>query len=848
MNPGEDQADWSTPASELFSRLSSSAGGLSSQEAKNRARRFGLNSPPSDTSGGVRRILLRQFTNPLVVVLIIAAALALFVQEWVDALLVLTILFASAMLGFIQEYRASVSAARLKHRLALRSNVLRDGQIANIRSSHLVPGDVVMLSAGDKIPADGRVIGALDFLVSEASITGESFPVEKTPGELPVTAKIAGHHNMVYQGSSVRSGTAKLLVTKTGAQTILGKIAGQAAKGARDTEFMSGIQQFGVMLLRVVMVIVLTVFTMNLLMDRAVIGSLMFALALAVGMSPELLPAIISITLSRGAQSLARAGVLVRRLNAIENLGSMDILCADKTGTLTSGRTELYETLDAGGKPWPELLQMAVINARLETGIRNPLDTAIVAAGKRRGFDDRDYQKIAEIPYDFIRRRLTIVASETSGLGKHLMITKGAFSNILQICSSVMMNDRQVPLAIESRAQLNERYEQLGRQGFRVLGLAVREWEPKDRYARSDEADMVFWGFLVFHDPVRKGVREVLRSLQQLGVSVRVMTGDNRYVTAHLAEIAGLDPLAMLTGEEVSQLKDEALRVQVRTTQLFVEIDPQQKERIVRALQQCGHCVGFIGDGINDVPALEVADVGISVRGAVDVARESADIVLIHAGLDVLRKGIEEGRRTAVNTLKYLTITTSANFGNMVSMALATPWLAFLALAPKQILLNNFLSDLPALLISSDNVDREQISRPVRWDIRRIRRSMLVFGLHSSLFDMLAFLTLILVFQATQAEFQSAWFLMSLFTEIAILFVLRTRGHLLQNLPSRLLVVSSITVAVIGVLMIFSHQLGQAFGFVPIDPSVLGFAFCLVIAFALSGEWLKRREIVGGPI
>ena len=465
-------------------------------------------------------------------------------------------------------------------------------------------------------------------------------------------------------------------------------------------------------------VIVLFVLTVNLLLGRPAIESLLFAVALAVGLSPELLPAIVTVTLSAGAQAMSRRGVIVRRLEAIENLGSMDILCTDKTGTLTEGIIVLNGALDAANRPSDEVRRLTFLNAAFETGIENPLDAAIVAAGKRAGVTTHGFTKIDEIPYDFLRRRLTIVVADDGNPTKHLIITKGAFSNVLDTCASLECDGVDTPFTTELRAQLDAVFKARGAEGFRVLALATRRVAAKPRYGHDDEKGMTFRGFLVFSDPPKADAQRAIHDLAQLGIRIKVISGDNRYVTAHLAEAVGLNSKSMLTGDDLVKLKDEALWHHAPRTDLFVEIDPQQKERIVRALQRTGHSVGYLGDGINDAPALHAADVGISVEEAVDVARESADIILLSRDLDVLRSGVEDGRRTFANTLKYISITTSANFGNMVSMALATPLLPFLPLAAKQILLNNFLSDVPSIAISSDNVDPDRVSRPQRWNIK----------------------------------------------------------------------------------------------------------------------------------
>ena len=709
-----------------------------------------------------------------------------------------------------------------------------------------MPGDLIVLSAGNLIPADGLVIEAQDFLVSEASMTGESFPVEKRPGIIAADAPIAARTNIVFLGASVRSGTAKVLAVRTGRRTEFGAIAARLRARPPETDFARGVRQFGYLLIRVMVVIVLFVLTVNMLMARPVIESLLFAVALAVGLSPELLPAIISVTLSAGARAMSKRGVIVRRLDAIENLGSMDILCTDKTGTLTEGTIILNEVFDAANQSSDEVRRLAFLNASLETGIENPLDAAIVAAGEGAGLTISGLTKIDEIPYDFMRRRLTIVVAEDATPGQHLFITKGAFSNVLDICAFYVRDGIDKPLDAAARAGLETIYKAKGADGFRVLALATRKVASKADYDRDDEREMTFRGFLVFLDPPKPEARQTIQKLAGLGIAIKVISGDNRYVTAHMAAAVGLDAKSMLTGEELAALKDEALWHLAPRTDLFVEIDPQQKERIVRALQRTGHSVGYLGDGINDAPALHAADVGISVAEAVDVARESADIILLSRDLDVLRAGVEDGRRTFANTLKYISITTSANFGNMVSMALATPLLPFLPLAAKQILLNNFLSDLPSIAISSDNVDPDRVSRPQRWNIKDIQRFMIVFGLISSVFDIVTFAVLLLVFNANEAAFQTSWFMISLLTELAVVLVLRTRRPAFRSRPSRLLLWSTVIVAAATFAIPFLGSMSTVFGFVPLSAIQLGAVVAIVLGYIVATEvaktWFFRSE------
>jgi Mg2+-importing ATPase len=785
------------------------------------------------------RLLLRQFESPLVLILIFAAVISLTLQQWVDSAIILVVVLGSTLLGFSQEYRASTAIEQLKRRLALNCRVMRDGIERTVPVSTVVPGDLILLSAGNLIPADGLVIEAEDFLVSEASMTGESFPVEKRPGIVSPEAPLSARTNAVFLGASVRSGTAKALVVETGHRTAFGAIAAQLRARQPETDFGRSVRQFGYLLIRVMVVIVFFVLTVNVVLGRPMIESLLFAVALAVGLSPELLPAIISVTLSAGARAMSRRGVIVRRLEAIENLGSMDILCTDKTGTLTEGTIVLNDALDAGSRTSDEVRRLAFLNAAFETGIENPLDAAIVVAGESGGLTTHGFTKVDEIPYDFLRRRLTIVVAEQGAATHHLIITKGAFLNVLDTCSSVKRDSIDSPLTTELRDQLDAVFKAKGAEGFRVLAVATRRVAAKERYGHDDEQGMTFRGFLIFLDPPKQEAQRTVQDLARLGIRIKVISGDNRYVTAHLAEAVGLKSKSMLTGDDLGKLRDEALWHLAPRTDLFVEIDPQQKERIVRALQRTGHSVGYLGDGINDAPALHAADVGISVEEAVDVARESADIILLSRDLDVLRSGVVDGRRTFANTLKYISITTSANFGNMVSMALATPLLPFLPLAAKQILLNNFLSDVPSIAISSDNVDSDRVARPPRWNIKDIQRFMVVFGLTSSVFDLVTFALLLLAFHADQATFQTSWFVVSLLTELAVVLVLRTHKPALRSTPSRLLFWITLAAAVATLAIPFLGPLSSVFGFVPLSVIQMGTVIAIVIGYIAATEGAK---------
>ena len=830
---------WSLAPRALFDALQSGPEGLSARTAARRLKQHGPNRVRADDTPAWPALLLRQFTSPLVLILLFGAALSLWLHERTEAVIILVVVAGSALLGFAQEWRASAAIARLRRRLALHAQVLRGGSWHTLPTSRLVPGDVVRLAAGHLVPADALVLEARDFLVTEAALTGESMPVEKRPGQSPAEAPLARRENCVFLGTSVRSGTATVLVAATGPDTAFGAVAARLAQREPETDFARGVRRFGEMLLRVMIVMVLFVVGVNQWLDRPMVESLMFAVALAVGLSPELLPAIVSVTVARGAHAMARRGVVVRRLEAIENLGSIDVLCTDKTGTLTVGDMALSGALGPDGRPSVRVLRWAHANAALETGIANALDAALVAAGKAQGLSVEGLRKIDEIPYDFQRRRLTIVVAE--GEGAHLIVTKGAFDNVLATCTEVRAGDAARALDEGEREHLAALFRARSEEGFRVLALATRRTPAQPHYTLADEAGMCFEGLLLFLDPVKPGAAQTLRDLAALGIAVKVITGDNRHVAAHVAGALGLATDTLLTGEQLAAMRDEALWEHARRADVFAEVDPQQKERIVRALQRTGHAVGYLGDGINDAPALHAADVGISVDQAVDVARESADIVLLRPDLDVLRRGVEDGRRTFANTLKYIGITTSANFGNMVSMALGTLFLPFLPLAAKQILLNNFLSDLPSIAISTDRVDPERLATPQRWQVQDLRRFMVVFGLVSTVFDLLTFVLLHRWFGADEATFQTAWFSVSLLTELAVVLVLRTRGAFWRSAPSPLLWGTTLAVGALALLLPLLAPMRAWFGFVALSPTLLAALAGVVLAYLVATELLKRR-------
>lgn len=829
---------WSHVPDDLLRETGSTVDGLNTSEAKDRLQRFGANSLKARRHDTPLRMFLSQFTNPLVLILIFAAVVSAIVQEWVDTAIVLIIVTASAMLSFTQEYSASHAVEKLRSQVTLKTIVLRDIQRQTIPAEEVVPGDIVLLSAGSLVPADGIVLETKDFFVNQAVLTGETFPVEKQAGAVAEGAGLADRINMVFMGTNVRSGTARVLITQTGTGTAFGQIADRLTLRPPETEFERGIRKFGYLLTQIMFVLVTVIFVINTLLDKPIIDSLLFAIALAVGIAPELLPAIISISMAKGAQAMAKGGVIVRRLNAIENLGSMDVLCTDKTGTLTLGVVRLDGALDVLGQPSDDVMRWAYLNAAFQTGIANPLDEAILA---HPHIDTAGMDKLEEIPYDFHRKRMSVVVDADPGTEvKPLLITKGALLNVLDVCVSIRSDGEVLPLGSQQRAAIDERFTAWSAQGYRVLGVAVRDMPRKRAYTiEEDERGLTFAGFLLFFDPPKEDARQTLEALAKLGVSVKIITGDNRLVARHVAEIVGLPVDSILPADQMKDLQDEAFWHIAEKTSIFAEVDPNQKERIILALKKMGHVVGYMGDGINDAPALHAADIGISVDQAVDVAKEAADFVLLEHDLGILLTGIKQGRHTFANTLKYIFTTTSANFGNMLSMAGASLFLPFLPLLAKQILLNNFLSDFPAMGIPGDKVDEEMLAQPHRWDMKYIRSFMIVFGLVSSVFDYATFGLLLFVAHAAEGQFQTGWFVESLLSELVIALVVRTRRPFFRSRPGKVLWVVTLIVGLV-TLIIPYLPFGDVLGFTPLPAWLMASLVGITLLYIAAAEAVKK--------
>ncbi len=834
--PREIKAYWNLPVAELTQQLHSTLNGLASAEASKRLAAAGPNELHEQKTLSRFTVLWNQLRSPLLLILVFAAVVSAITGEWVDALIVVSVLLASVGIGFSREYRAQQAAAKLGARLQTHTRVLRDGIAVTVATREIVSGDLVLLSVGNLVPADSVIMEANDFFINEAVLTGESFPVEKKPGIVPASAGLSERNNSVFLGTHVRSGSARCLVVNTGQATQFGDIAYRLTLRPPETDFDRGIRRFGALLTSAMLVMVLLVFAINIFLDRPAVETLLFSIALAVGLSPELLPVILSINLGRGAQMMARHGVLVKRLTAIENLGSMDILCTDKTGTLTEGVVQLDGAYDWRAEHSAEVLALGSLNAALQAGLVNPLDEAILQA-RTPAADEAE--KLGEIPYDFVRKRLSVVVRDTSGIR---IITKGAFEQVLAVCSQTRDG---VPLEPAVSKALHERCDAWNKLGIRVLAVAARPIGEQSSYTRADECALEFWGFLTFLDRPKEGVTEALQGLRQLGVAVKLISGDNKRVCQHVATAAGMCIDRVLTGSELDELHDEALWHAAEKTDLFVEVDPNQKERIILALKKMGHVVGFLGDGINDAPAMHAADTSLSVEHAVDVAREAADFVLLDRHLDVIRRGIEEGRKTFANTLKYVLTTTSANLGNMVSMAIVSLALPFLPLLAGQILLNNFLSDIPAFGLANDSVDAELVDRPNRWDMKFIGRYMVEFGLLSSVFDFLTFGVLFWFWSTTPELFRTAWFVESLLTELAIALVVRTRRPFFRSRPSTFLWVSTLVLAVLAFVIPFLPH-ADLLGFTPLPLSLLALLVGITLLYVMAAEVTKSffyREV-----
>ena len=831
-NIKNNRAFWSTTLQEQLDGLTTTTEGLNKEKAAQRLKRYGANRLNNKQETGNFQLFIAQFKSSIILILLFATSLSFYLHDRVDAIIILTIIFISGSLGFWQEKSAANAIKELLAIVQITVCTLRNNIATEIATEKIIPGDVILLKAGDVIPADCLLIESDNLFIDEALLTGESYPVEKLPSVLPVETALSNRTNALWMGTHVQSGTAKALVMATGLTTEFGKLSQRIKLKSPETEFERGVRRFGYLLMEVTLTLVILIFAVNVYLAKPVVDSFLFAMALAVGLTPQLLPAIISVNLAHGARLMAKHKVIVKQLASIENFGSMNVLCSDKTGTLTEGIVHLSGTIDLSGCANEKVARYAYLNSIYETGFKNPIDEAI---RQYRTFDLEGTEKLAETPYDFYRKRLSLLINDQ---GNTILISKGALTNILSICNSAELSDGTLIDIKEARQEIDQRYEDFSREGFRTLGIAYKPLPEQTQLNKADENDLCFLGFLVFFDPPKAGCNETIKQLSELGVTLKIITGDNRLVASTVAKQLGLTEREILTGPEIREMSDLALINQVPSVDLYAEIEPNQKERIILALKKAGFVVGYMGDGINDVSALHAADVGISVDSAADVAKETAQIVLLEKDLRVLVDGVKEGRMTFANTLKYVFMATSSNFGNMFSMAGASLFLPFLPLLPKQILLTNLLTDFPEMTIASDNVDTEMVAQPQRWDIKFIRKFMITFGIVSSIFDYMTF-GLLLILEVSPEQFRTAWFLESVVSAASIVFVVRSRHAFFKSRPGKYLTTATLSIVAISITLPYT-PIAAIIGFVPLPLSLVALLLGIVLLYLASAEIAKH--------
>lgn len=828
---------WQTSKDALYRALGSGPNGLSQVEADRRLAIFGANHADASPSGSVLRKLGQRLWNPLIAMLLAAALVSGLSGDVGSFAIIATVLSLSLTLDIVQEHRAERTAEALRDSVAIQTDAVRDSKDITIPVTALVPGDIVKLRIGDLIPADGIVLEAQELQVNEALMTGEPFPALKTATPC-FAASPAEATNALFAGTSTVGGSGRMLVVKTGGQTRFGAIAAALAANAPPTALEQGVRKLGLLILRLTLFLTLFVLMAHLIAQRPAMESFLFAVALAVGLTPELLPMVMTVTLARGALRMADRKVIVKRLSAIHDLGAMDTLCVDKTGTLTEAKITLEAHVDPKGRPSERVLSLACLNSTFQAGVRSPLDDAILSA--RTGTID-GWVRLSEVPFDFERRCLSVLVAQND---EHILIAKGAPEAILARCVAVDIDGLAHPLDSAWQKTMADIQDRYARDGFRLLAVAVRSIPPgQQTIALGDEADLTMIGFCVFADPPKRDAASAIEALTSLGIAVKILSGDHGAVVSHVARSVGLQSDRIMTGVEISGLTDAALVARVDNIDLFARIDPDQKRRIIAALRYRHHVVGFMGDGVNDAPAIHAAHVGISVTGATEVARAAADMILLAPDLSVLATGVREGRRTFANILKYVRMGTSSNFGNMLSMALASIVLPFLPLLPLQILLNNLIYDLSEIGIPFDEVDHEDVARPETWNMANILRFTIVMGMVSSLFDVVTFAVLLKLFEAGAALFQTGWFVESISTQILVIFVIRSRRMPWRaNRPHAILIATSFGALIVGVGLALGPW-GQLFGFTAPSAALVATIFAIAVVYLVSAEIAKRLAV-----
>ncbi|MDD5465331.1 MAG: magnesium-translocating P-type ATPase [Candidatus Omnitrophica bacterium] len=824
------------PKEVLFDKLETSQKGITEQEAKKRLLEYGLNEPAKKKKRNILKEIFSKFLNPLVIVLLVIGSFSLFFGEKISALIVFLMAVMSVMLAFVQEHRASRAAEKLSEMVRTTATVLRNGKSKEISIREIVPGDIVDLFAGDMIPADLRIISCKDLFINQASLTGESFPIEKIC--LPITPKnnsISELANIAFMGSSVVSGTALGIVIKTGIATQFGELSRKLATMRIETSFDKGINKFTMLMVKTMVCMVMFIFAIIAFRHGNLIQALLFSLGVAVGLAPEMLPMIVTLNLSKGAIAMSKKDVIVKRLNSIQNFGAMDVLCTDKTGTLTMDKIILEKHCDVVRKEDADTLRYAYINSFYQTGLKNLLDRAIL---KHEKLLVQEYIKIDEIPFDFSRKIMSVVVAAED---KHKIISKGAPEEIFKRCLQYELDGEIFDIDPLIISDLKEEFDSLSADGFRVLAIAYKNFEnKKEAYSKDDERELILKGYIAFLDPPKPSAKRAIQALKKLGIDFKVLTGDNELVTKKICSEVGLDVKGLVTGDRVEKSNDLQLRELVKTTNIFARLSPMQKERVIGALHANGHIVGYLGDGINDAPALKTSDVGISVNNAVDIAKESADIILLKKNLMVLEDGVIEGRKTFGNIVKYIKMGSSSNFGNMFSMTGGSLFLPFLPMLPIQILLNNFLYDVSQIAIPTDNVDKEYVTKPRPWNIKYIRNFMVIIGPISSIYDFLTYGVMLFIFHAQAQLFHTGWFIESLCTQTLVIHIIRTgKIPFIESRPSRFLMFMSVVIVSIGIAIPFT-PLAKPFGFVKPPPMYFAALFIMVVTYLFFVQAVKK--------
>lgn len=820
----------------VVEKLKTSPKGLAEEEVNSRLEEYGFNEPARKKKRTILLEILSKLVNPLVIVFLVIAGFSLFFGETASAAIVMLMAILSVFLSFVQEHRAGKEAERLSEMVRATATVYRNGKPREIKIREIVPGDIVDLFAGDMIPADLRIISCKDLFINQATLTGESFPVEKIAEAVkPRNGTPAEFSNIVFMGSSVVSGTALGVAVKTGLATQFGEVSRRLAAITVESSFDKGIRKFTWLMIRAMLVLVAVIFAINAFSKGNTVQALLFALSVAVGLTPEMLPMLVAINLSKGAIAMSRKEVIVKRLNAIQNFGAMNVLCTDKTGTLTLDKIVLERYCDVVRKEDKDVLKFAYINSFYQTGLKNILDKAILRHEKMLV---KQYKKIDEVPFDFSRKMMSVIIESDV---KHRIISKGAPEEIFRRCSYYELEGEIFDMEQLILTDLKSECDYLSSEGFRVLAIAYRDFkENKERYTKDDEQGLILKGYIAFLDPPKPTSRKTIETLKGLGIDFKVLTGDNELVTRKICGEVGLDIKGIASGEEVGKLTDPELAQLVKTTSVFARMSPLQKEKVIRALQKNNHIVGYLGDGINDAPALKAADVGISVNNAVDIAKESADIILLKKSLLVLEDGVIEGRKTFGNILKYIKMGSSSNFGNMLSMTGASLFLPFLPMLPIQILLNNFLYDLSQIAIPSDEVDKEYVLKSRPWNVSYIKKFMIILGSVSSLFDFITFGVLLWVFRAPESFFHTGWFLESLCTQALVIHIIRTgKIPFIESKPSQFLIFTSIYIVTIGIVVPFT-PVGKYFGFIPPPPAYFIALASIVAAYLFMVQGVKK--------